>query len=476
MEINGFSSIFLIPFRGVVVKKWLNLGWILGFILVGLTVIMLGSIFKSHPQKVETAEFATKAKVISVPKLKLKISATGYGHVKATDNWDAVAEVAGRVVSISDKLKDGEFVSEGDELLAIDPSSYQLALSQIEAQIETSKIKDETTQLSIKTRKQEQALLQKEFERQQKLAKKGNVSQSTLDTTQRNLLTAKGNLQTLENNLLINRAEREVLLVQMAQAQQDLTRTRLIAPMDARITEVKISESQYANRGQLLFSADGINSAEVESQFPIGKLRPLVSSFKDSTGSSSVASGNWVPGVKGLPAQVSIQHGSHKITWDAVISRVSASINPQTQSLGIVATVQNPYEQAVSGRRPPLISDMFVQVELLGQNSNKFTVIPASALHEGRVYVMNEEQRLEFRQVKVSFHHDGYVVIKKGLKPKEKIVTSDLVPAIEGMLLKPMKDSKTMKQLFMDTMGEIPEVFKQKMAEEKAAKAAGKAQ
>ncbi len=456
-------------------KNKLKIIWIVFFVLIGVAVIMLGSKFKSSPEKVETAEFATKAKVISVPKLKLKINAIGYGHVKATDHWDAVAEVAGRVVFLSDKLKDGEFVSKGDELLAIDPSSYQLALSQVEAQIETSKIKDETTQLSIKTRKQELELLENEFQRQQKLAKKGNVSQSTLDTTQRNLLSAKGNLQTLQNNLLINHAEREVLLVQLEQTRQDLTRTRLIAPMDARITEVKISESQYANRGQHLFSVDGIDSADIESQFPIGKLRPLVSSSTNTAGNEA-NSGNWVPGVKGLPALVSVQHGNHKISWDAVISRVSATINPQTQSLGIVATVDKPYEQAASARRPPLISDMFVQVELLGQNNNKFTVIPSSALHEGKVYVMNDDKRLEFRQVKTGFFQDGYVVINKGLKPKEKIVTSDLVPAIEGMLLQPMKDSKTMQQLFMDAMGEVPAGFKKKMAEEKAAKAAGKQQ
>ncbi len=454
----------------------LKTGWIVFFILIGIGVIVLGAKLKSPPQRIETTEFATRAKVISVPNLKLKINAVGFGHVKASDHWDAVAEVAGRVISLSDKLKDGEFVSAGEELLVIDPSSYQLALSQVEAQIETSKIKDDTTRLSIKTRKQELVLLEKEFNRQQELANKGNVSQSTLDTTERNLLAAKGNLQTLENNLLINRAEREVLMVQHKQAQQDLTRTRLIAPMDARVTAVKISDSQYANRGQLLFTADGIDSADIQSQFPIGKLRPLVSSSVGAMGNEISTSVNWVPGVKGLPAEVSIQHGSHKVTWDAVISRVSATINPQTQSLGIVATVKNPYQQAASARRPPLISDMFVQVELLGQNNNKFTVIPSTALHEGSVYVMNDDNRLEFRQVKVDFYQNGYVAIQKGLKPKEKIVTSDLVPAIEGMLLESVKDNKTMKQLLMDAMGEIPEEFRQQMAEDKALKTTGQDQ
>ena len=454
-------------------KKWLKLGWIVGFVLLGVAVIMLGSKFKKPPQKIETAEFATKAKVISVPKLQLKINATGYGHVKAGQNWDAVAEVAGKVVFLSDKLKDGEFVAQGDELLSIDPSSYRLALSQIEAQIETSRIKDETTQLSIKTRSQELDLLEKEFQRQQKLAKKGNVSKSTLDATQRSLLSAKANLQSLQSSLLINRAERKVLQVQMQQAEQDLARTHLIAPMDARITDIKVSESQYANRGQLLFSADGIAVAEIESQFPVGKLRPLVKTSKSASDGESTGNANWVPGVNGLSAIVSVQRGDNKVSWDATISRVSASINPQTQTLGIVARVERPYDQAESGRKPPLIGDLFVQVELLGQNEQKFTVIPSSALHEGRVYVMNDEKRLQFRPVKIAFHQDGYVVINKGLKPKEKIVTSDLVPAIEGMLLTPMNDSKTMLQLFNDAMGEVPEAYKEKMKQRKKDKEAG---
>jgi len=438
--------------------------------MLGAAVIILGSKFKSHPQKIETAEFATRAKVISVPKLKLKIKAVGYGHVKAAQSWDAVAEVAGKVVKISDKLKDGEFVAKGDELLSIDPSSYTLALSQIEAQINTSKIKDEATRLSIKTRSHEMALLEKEFQRQQKLAKTGNIALSTSEATERNLLNVKSSLQTLQSNLQINAAERQVLLVQLEQAKQELSRTLLIAPMDARITQVMINKSQYANRGQLLFKADGIAAAEIKSQFPVGKLRPLVSSSLPAQNTGSTASNNWIPGVQGLSAIVSVSRSDHQASWDAMITRVSASVNLQTQSLGIVATVDNPYAKASSGRRPPLINDMFVQVEIVGQNNNLFTIIPSSAYHEGQVYVMNEQQRLEIRQVKTGFHQQGYLVIKKGLKAKEKIITSDLIPAIEGMLLKPVKDNKTMKQLLLDATGSIPAEFKQRMMTEKSDK------
>ena len=48
------------------------------------------------------------------------------------------------------------------------------------------------------------------------------------------------------------------------------------APFDIRITEVKANLAQYANKGQQLFSADGIASAEVEAQFAIGNLMKAI--------------------------------------------------------------------------------------------------------------------------------------------------------------------------------------------------------
>lgn len=58
------------------------------------------------------------------------------------------------------------------------------------------------------------------------------------------------------------------------------------APFDIRITEVKANLAQYANKGQQLFSADGIASAEVEAQFAIGNLRPLIAANGKNEGDS----------------------------------------------------------------------------------------------------------------------------------------------------------------------------------------------
>ena len=64
-------------------------------------------------------------------------------------------------------------------------------------------------------------------------------------------------------------------------------------------------------------------------------------------------------------------------------------------------------------------------------------VIPRSAIREGHVYIADSENRLRMRKVDVLVEQEAVAVIEKGLAAGEKLVVSDVVPAIEGMLLNP---------------------------------------
>jgi multidrug efflux pump subunit AcrA (membrane-fusion protein) len=57
-----------------------------------------------------------------------------------------------------------------------------------------------------------------------------------------------------------------------------------------------------------------------------------------------------------------------------------------------------------------------------------------------RLYLVNQESRLELREVEVGMIQSEFVVIDKGLLAGERVVVSDLIPAIRGMLLKPTED------------------------------------
>jgi len=434
-------------------KTWIRRFWFLPPLLIALLVLVLAPQLKRPPQKAEPVERATKVRVIEVPKLPIVPRAVGYGTTEAARTWEAVAEVAGQVVWLSDELKNGRIIAEGTELLRIDDSAYKLALTQVDTQLNALEVKDRTTRASLAIEERGQSLLEKDMERKRKLQQQNALSSSLLEEAERGLLKGETILQNLKNSLAVNAAERDVLEIQRASAELDLQHTRFVAPFDVRITDLAVNLAQYANKGQHLFSADGLEAAEIEARFPIGKLRPLISGGKQDEQEALPPAIDRSPGAMGLDALVRLRTATHTIEWEARVDRVAGVVDPQTQTIGVVVVVDKPYDQARPGQRPPLVRNTFVEVELRKKPKGKPVVIPASALHDGKVYLVDSENRLEIRPVKTVFVQGGAAVVAEGLEGGETLVVSDLVPASAGMLLDPVGDEKAMKRLKAEASG-----------------------
>ncbi len=435
--------------RGIFAKGWKRF-LILPPLLIGAAAIFLAPQFKSKPQEVQAAERAVKVRAMSVPKLAVVPRAVGYGTVEPARTWEAVAEVAGQVEWISDDLKNGRTVKAGVEVLRIEDVNYRLALAQIEAQLEAAAVKDKTTRASLAIAGKDLNILEEDFNRKKGLAAKGAVAAATVEAAQRQMLNGESQVQNLKNALELNAVERQVLIAQKASAELDLKRTHMVAPFDVRITDVKIGEAQYANKGQLLFTADGLETAEIEAQFPIGVLRPLVAGVHNGPASPAF-------GVMGLNAVVRLRTASHSVEWPARIDRVSGVIDPQTQSLGVVVAIDDPAGKAKPGQRPPLYRNTFVEVELTSAPLEGRIVVPLSALKDSQVFVVDGESRLDLRKVEVAFTQGGFAVLAAGLEPGERIVTSDLQSAIKGMLLDPQEDRKAKRSMVVEATGKEPQ-------------------
>jgi len=419
-------------------------------ILIGVAAVFLAPLIKSKPQETEVIERATKVRAMAVSKLAVVPRAIGYGTVKPARTWEAVAEVAGQVEWVSADLKNGRMVQAGAEMLRIEDVNYRLLLAQIKAQLDAADVKDKATRASLAIAERDLKILQDDYNRKKGLAAKGAVAKSAVEVAERQMLNGETQAQNLTNALDLNTVERQVLVAQKASAELDLQRTHMVAPFDVRITNVNIGEAQYANKGQLLFAADGLQIAEVEAQFPIGVLRPLITATQSA---DTLA----VDGVMGLGAMVRLRTATHTVEWSARIDRVSGVIDPQTQSLGVVVAIFRPTDQAQPGKRPPLYRNTFVEVELTSPPMSGQIVVPLSALHNGQVYMVGDDNRLDVRKVDVAFVQGNYAVLKSGVKAGERIVTSDLTSAIKGMLLDPQDDKKTKKQMVAEATGKEPQ-------------------
>ena len=116
--------------------------------------------------------------------------------------------------------------------------------------------------------------------------------------------------------------------------------------------------------------------------------------------------------------------------------------------------VDKPYEQAIPGKRPPLVQGMYCEAELRGDVRKAQIIIPRSALHNGHVYVVGTDSRLGRRKVEVAFAQSSFLCLKNGLEEGETLIVSDPTPAIEGLLVEPVVDERLQQRLVSQATAE----------------------
>ena len=434
---------------------WKNRFLILPPLIIAVAIVIFAYVLKKPIEKEPHFEKPVKVRIITMSKMTVQPKAFAYGTSIAGKTWDAIAEVSGKIAWKSEQLEDGNIVKAGTELVRIDDTSYRLTLEQIDAQIKASEIKQKTIQSSIAIDELNLKLLNKDLKDKYGLSQRGAIAKSAVDDAQLQVYAAQTKVQNLHNAAAINRADRDVLRAQKALAEYDLSNTRIQAPFDVRVTKVTSHVAHFVNKGQILFTADDIQTAEINAQVTIGTLRPLMAKFGETKESEIHQR---VPGALSLEAIVRLKTATHTIEWEGVVDRAAGVVDLQTQSIGIIVIVHEPYKQAKPGQRPPLTRNTFVEVELRGKPQPDQLIVPANAIHESTkhkssLYVIDNDNRLVIRPVKIKFSQSGYSVLSQGIKAGERIVISDMVPALEGMLLEPKEDKKTKKWLKAQAVG-----------------------
>ena len=292
----------------------------------------------------------------------------------------------------------------------------------------------------------------KELERKRALAKQGSISRNELDTEERAYLAQKQKVQNQENSLRLLPAERAAKQAQLAQQQAQLEQARLNlertvirAPFTGRLAEVAIEQSQYVRQGEILLTLDDMAQAEVTAQVPVEHFAQILPQLN----LAELLKAGVQPGPEmfQLQAEVSMQANAHTVTWPARFVRTSAGIDPQTRTVGVVVAVDKPYENALPPLKPPLVKGMYVAVTLRGAEKPAQIAIPRHALHGDAVYLADAEQRLQIRKVDIGLRQPGLVTVTSGLQAGQRLVVSDLVPAIEGMLLHAQEDEGAAQEL-----------------------------
>ena len=117
--------------------------------------------------------------------------------------------------------------------------------------------------------------------------------------------------------------------------------------------------------------------------------------------------------------------------------------------------------KTTSAKPWPLADAMFVEVEIRGQPRDGVIVIPRVATHRGPngdpvVYLAGADDRLAFRPREPGPTQDDLMVVQSGLEAGDRVIVTDLIPAIEGMLLSATVDTALADRLLAEAAADVP--------------------
>ncbi|NND44017.1 MAG: efflux RND transporter periplasmic adaptor subunit [Xanthomonadales bacterium] len=377
-------------------KKWLKVAAPVLVLLLGVGIVQALVATKPPPEKKEDPLRLVSLYVDRVQSETVTLSVKTQGEVRPKTEIDIVPQVSGRVVYVSETFAEGAEFTPETTLIRIDDADYRLALVRAEARV---------------------AEAQTNLERELATAKDKQDAWKNPRTSGAPTPFALNETQVAEARAKLRSAEAE-----LAEARLNLDRTEIKVPFLGRVRERSVGLGQYVTAGTKLgrvFSTDTI-----EIRLPLTDAQM----FELNLPLGFVSDGENAPGVT-LTANVGIR----KYQWQGHIVRTQAAVDQQTRLIYAIAEVDDPYGLA-EGDSMPLAVGLFVTAEIEGVNQRDAFRIPRLALRNAdKVYVINDENELEIRTVEVLSTSEDRVLLIGGVEAGEKVVTSTIPAAVDGM-------------------------------------------
>lgn len=448
--------------------KHLKKFWIIIPVFCGIALLIFMKASKNEPPRTEGKERVQTVRVIGVEKTDIVPRVLAYGYVQADRTWEAISEVSGKVIFVHETLKKGHFIKQGELLLKIDTTSYGLAetkghadLMNVDAKLKELEQSRRNIERLLDTEKKSLAIASQELERKRELFRNGYLSSSDLEKEETHFLGRQTAVNNLQNSLDLIPSQQKALLAQkksgestVSERQLAVAKTEIFAPFNCRLSAVNTELDQFAQAGMVLLKAESVDRAEIPVQLtPLNLLSLMPEQYEEMiTHMPDVA---MIRRAMAITAKIRLKvNESLKVEWDGWFSRTSESLDLKTGTLTAYITVDNPYENVIPGKRPPLLTNMYVEVTLKGRTVHQQLVVPRTAVHDSRIFICNQDNRLEIRPVTVKFHAGDLAVIDSGLEQGQLLVLSDVVPAINGMRLKPVVSETDAREIKRQALGE----------------------
>jgi len=326
---------------------------------------------------------------------------TTTGRTQAVESVEIRARVAGYLVKIA--FKDGDEVQPGDVLFEIDPRPYDAALLQAEGEL---------ARWQAQRRKAEADLA-----RNQRLLPTGAASQKELESA----IAAKG---TADAEITSARGRLE-------QAKLNVEFAHVTAPVRGRVSKANITIGNLVEASTLLTTV--VSSEPMWMYFDVDERTVLQYRARHAAAHPGAAQ---APNARDLavPVEIGLAH-EEGYSVRGTLDFVDNQVDTATGTMLARAVFDN------ADRR--LSPGLFVRVRMpIGDPTRSLLVSErAVGTDQGTKYVLvvNDQNVVEYRPVKLGPLSEDLRVIREGLKPGERVITAGIQRARPGITVKPQE-------------------------------------
>ncbi len=381
---------------------------VLPLLIIGLAILAAWALLILRPAvpRVPKDVKPTFVEVLTAQVRDEQTSIVAYGTVQGHRQLTLQPEISGRVVKLNRRLVIGETLDKGTVLLQIDPRDYRAAVDEQRASLAKA-------EFDLKVELGNQAVAKREW--------------SLLDPS-------AGEVNPLSRQLALRRPhlkEKRIALAsaqsQLRKARWNLQRTVLRVPFNALVLEESVEIGQLINSQSTVATLVGTDEFRVQVSVPIQQL-------------------DWITFPEaGRPSAVRVMRergGEEPVVRQGTVVELLGDVTENGRMAQVLVAIADPLDlsKPVRTRRPLLLSE-YVSVEIEGPELHDVVVLPREVIREGsRVWVKNSDNQLEIREVDVVLFRKETVLISRGLRDGEEVITSQVPAAIPGLLLQAIEE------------------------------------
>ena len=387
---------------------------ILGFILLKMT--------RPVPEPITPTERSWRVETLRIQPDAFQPSLTLYGRLESPLRFTSVAPMAGRIDQLP--VRDGDLVSEGSLLVALDEADVTPRLQQAradladaQAQLDNERLAHENDKRALELERRIQANANTALERMQKLVGRGLSPQAELDTAtdtlDRAALTVairERSIQGYPSRIAGLEARMERARAELESTQRDVERSRFRAPFDGVVGEVRVAVGDQVAANAALLDFYPLLDMEVRATLPQIYSQAFITALNSG---------------KRLPAST--------LNTDPPATLTLKRIAGQADARGVEALF------SLDQPHPGLRAGNLLAISVARPASDNSVALPYSAIYgNDTIYQLLEGRmhRLTVQQVGEMLMETGerWVLVQSTeLEPGMQIITTHLPNAMQGL-------------------------------------------